>query len=448
MSLLLMTAWGITTYHTDQPGLAPYLTYNSSEAIYDSYTVKFKENYTLQNHLDWIGLNLSSLGDENYDLDILPGYYFKGNQSLVNIIRRDGGVEWVEPSSHIPPPDRPPIVEGESNPQKRWHGMLDPAASFQLAMQSSADKISPGDGSHRFWYWSGAGRNVDIYILDSGLNIHHPEFGGRASNFWGVNYSPYLTPFSERTMADTDPNTHGTCVASLAGGNTHGIARRANIINVKIFNQFGGMTGTAARAIIDVTKRHIDNKKNRRRSSFAGSVINFSLSYHYNRAMATAFKRADDAGIPVVVGAGNRNSDTYDEFPCNVRDTICVASVDNNYRKARTSNYGAEVSIVAPGQAVTCATFHGNNFSSHIDSGTSLAAPYVSGTLAHFISYEKLSTSTALVWKRLSANWNTGFLEGFPRSPATRNIFNSNGFQKQNKRSSQPYVGAPNNPKS
>ncbi|KAF2230200.1 subtilisin-like protein [Viridothelium virens] len=447
-SLLLATALGATSNHTDQPVLAPYLAYSSSKIIPDSYIVKFKENHTLQNHLNWIGLNLSSIGDEIYDLDILPGYYLKGNQSLINIIRRDAGVEWVEPSSRISPPDRPPTVEDERNSQKRWHGKLDPDASFQLAMQSSAEKISPSDGSHRFWYWSEAGRNVDIYILDGGVNIYHPEFGGRASNFRGLDVSPYLSPDSpESTMADTNPDTHGTCVASLAGGNTHGIARQANIINVKIAERDGGQTAKVAQAIIDVTREHIKKKKLARRSPFAGSVINFSMDCRYNRAMEIAIRKADDAGIPVVVAAGNRNSDTFRRFPCNLRDTICVASVDKSYRKARSSNYGSEVTVAAPGQEVPCATFHGTNFSSHIDSGTSLATPYVSGTLAHFISYEKLSTSTLRVWERMLTNWNYGFLEGFPRYPATPNVFNSNGFQKQNKRITQPYVGAPDSPR-
>ncbi|KAF2235582.1 subtilisin-like protein, partial [Viridothelium virens] len=251
--------------------------------------------------------------------------------------------------------------------------------------------------SYEYRYWSEAGSNVDIYVLDSGVNIHHPEFGGRAFNFKGLDFSPYIRPDmdpdgTERTMMDTTPATHGTCIASLAAGNTFGTAKRANIINVKVGTKIGGNTIEIARAIFDVTKIHNQRKLLNRLSPFAGSVISLSMSGGFDRAVEIAIKRAVYAGIPVVVPAGDTNSDASTAFPCNMTEVICVAAVDERYRKTNTSNYGPDVTLAAPGQDTWCATFQGNSFNSYrfgsifIPSGTSLAVPYVSGTLSLFIS--------------------------------------------------------------
>ncbi|KAF2238316.1 subtilisin-like protein, partial [Viridothelium virens] len=269
------------------------------------------------------------------------------------------------------------------------------------------------------------GRNVDIYIFDSGINISHPEFGGRASNFQGIDVTPYYDG-EDRFMTDTTPNRHGTCIASLAGGRLGGAAKHANIINVKVCGiQRSAESAGVVRALGDVRKEHNAKRWRSRRAPFAGSVINMSFGgIGYSRAMATAIKKVDKAGIPVVVSAGNLNTLTYSRSPCNIRDTICVAAVDNGYRKANWSNYGPEVAIAAPGQDIICASFQDGRFGYQIDDGTSLATAYVSGTLAQFISYEKLRSNTALVRKRMVDNSIDGILEGFSRT--TPNRLNNN----------------------
>ncbi|KAL9092893.1 MAG: hypothetical protein Q9165_004311 [Trypethelium subeluteriae] len=166
-----------------------------------------------------------------------------------------------------------------------------------------------------------------------------------------------------------------------------------------------------------------------------------SVAGRHNEALAIAIRKAKRAGIPFVTGAGNYNEDARDTFPCNLDDTICVASTDERYRKANESNFGRHVTVSAPGSGPLCATFRNHEFTYRLTSGTSPAAAYVAGTLSHFVSFEKIRSNTELVLKRMRDNWNINQLEGFPES--TPNTFNNNGFLNQYKSPLQPYAGAP-----
>ena len=155
-------------------------------------------------------------------------------------------------------------------------------------------------------------------------------------------------------------------------------------------------------------------------------------------SLLEAVQKAKQAGILVVSGAGDYNRDTRASFPCNM-GVVCVAAVDIEYRKANFSNYGQAITVSAPGTDVPCAA--GNGFRRY--SGTFLASGYVTGTLATFISYEKIRSDSELIMRRMRQNWNVGFLEGFPENYPTANTFNSNGVLKPNKMPTQPYIGAP-----
>ncbi|KAL9086902.1 MAG: hypothetical protein Q9165_006908 [Trypethelium subeluteriae] len=178
---------------------------------------------------------------------------------------------------------------------------------------------------------------------------------------------------------------------------------------------------------------------------FAGSIINWSYgSYNFGLlGLEVMIQKAKAHGILTVVAAGNDNTDAAADPICRSRDTICVGSVDEAYRKTPGSNYGEVVTVSAPGHDIVCAAplIYSNRFV--VETGTSFAAAYVSGTIAQFIGYEKLRSDAGTILRRMRDNWNVGLLQGFPLHPATPNTFNSNGFFKPNKSADQPYVGAP-----
>ncbi|KAL9086903.1 MAG: hypothetical protein Q9165_006909 [Trypethelium subeluteriae] len=213
------------------------------DLVKDSYIIKFKDNYTIKQHVDHLGSDISSMGRDYYFLDIFSGYAIITNQSVIELVKRDPGVDWVESNSLLYPRIAPLSPAGRKDqmtrsarqqPQRWRPAIQSEPPSFTLAMQSAAQKLSRFTLKRPlYWALHDAGGNVDIYVLDSGIDINHPEFEGRASNFRGWDTSPFV-PLGDRRMGDLAG--HGTCVASLAGGLNTGTAKYANLINVKIAN--------------------------------------------------------------------------------------------------------------------------------------------------------------------------------------------------------------------
>ncbi|KAL9068813.1 MAG: hypothetical protein Q9157_006380 [Trypethelium eluteriae] len=389
------------------------------------------------------------MGHEYFYLDIIPGYHIKVNESVIHgLIRRDPGVEWVEHTTFASPPKLPTMDHdgslSSSERSKRWQAVMEETATLELAQQSTNRTISRrDDGAREYWHWSEAGSNVDIYILDWGVDINHREFGGRAYNFNGFNASPYLEP-PENAMGDTSVWGHGNCIASLAAGTLFGTGKRANIINVKVINhEVRIQWHRIIQALDDVRKAHKAKKRNRR-SPFAGSIVVLSLGSNIElggRPLRSAIKKVRRSGIPIVVAAGNDHADAAQIFPCNFPESICVSSVNHRYQRTEWSNFGKPITVAAPGLRVPCAGLRGGYT---VLSGTSFSAGYVAGTISNFMSYEKLRSNVNLVMRRMKDNWNVGLLiSDFPPDLETANTFNSNGFMKPNKLPTQPYVGAP-----
>ena len=114
------------------------------------------------------------------------------------------------------------------------------------------------------------------------------------------------------------------------------------------------------------------------------SVISMSLGGPEDVAeLQAAIKRAVDAGIPVVCAAGNEGDGSHDTdefaYPGAYGEVIQVGAVDFDRRIANFSNTNDEIDLVAPGIDIY-STFPGGKYASM--SGTSMAAPHVSGALA------------------------------------------------------------------
>lgn len=224
---------------------------------------------------------------------------------------------------------------------------------------------------------SGAGQT--IYILDTGLTLANPavaaEFGGRATVFWDVNNAGGL-----------DCHGHGTQVASVAAGASRGLAKGATLIIAKITDACT-RNSTVATAVLAFNWLAANAPR--------GTIANYSYGFqNANGAcspgivsvdMENAIRAAHNAGIIVVVSAGNDGCDTNNFSPTRIPEAFVVGATDNTRfaftQDARPtwSRFGANISVFSPGAQVAAINFDGSPV---LTSGTSFSAPYMAGMFA------------------------------------------------------------------
>ncbi|CAG8567423.1 19127_t:CDS:2, partial [Gigaspora margarita] len=221
-----------------------------------------------------------------------------------------------------------------------------------------------------YTYPTNAGRAVNAYVMDTGIRMTHHEFKGRIK-LGGV--------FCNGCVNGDDELGHGTHVAGIIAGTTYGVAKLANIINVRIMGKYGGDLIAATKGINYVINAH-KNAKNK------NSIINMSFStLNYSDALAALVKECTDNGIHVVASAGNDHKDACLVTPASVPSAITVAASDKLDKRANFSNYGPCVDIYAPGVKILSAFTSNDNDSVFFD-GASMSVPHVVGTVALYIS--------------------------------------------------------------
>ncbi|KAJ3416218.1 subtilisin-like serine protease [Chytridiales sp. JEL 0842] len=218
-----------------------------------------------------------------------------------------------------------------------------------------------------------AGEGVDVYVIDSGALVSHPEFEGRA--IAGPDFS------SEKN--GTDMNGHGTHVAGIIAGKTYGVAKKANIIAVKVFPASG--SGPRSNTIAGINWAVEQASRSGR-----PSIISMSLSGVGNNSTDGAISSAIAIGITVVSAAGNNGfQDSCYLSPARMPSVITVAAFDINDTIASFSNIGPCVKIFAPGVDILSTW---NNGGTRSISGTSMATPHISGVVAVGMSAGKITT--------------------------------------------------------
>lgn len=260
--------------------------------------------------------------------------------------------------------------------------------------------------SPEYYYSDTAGQGVRVYVLDTGIRTSHADFGGRA--VWGTNFVPN-TP-------NWDEDGHGTHVAGTIAGKTYGVAKKATVVAVKVLDNTGsgymsGLLQGLNWAVADAQKRGVTKK----------AVINMSLGGAYTASVNAGVKAATDAGITVVVAAGNDNDTASNYSPASASTAITVGAIDEADMRAYFSNRGGIVDIFAPGVNVLSAYSDGTNKTM---SGTSMAAPHVAGLAAYFIAREHL-VGSANVTKRIVNAATKGV--GERKGSADRIAYNAHG---------------------
>jgi subtilisin family serine protease len=130
------------------------------------------------------------------------------------------------------------------------------------------------------------------------------------------------------------------------------------------------------------------------------AVANLSLGGGASATMDAAVTNAINAGVTMVVAAGNGNTGGKAQPACNysparVPTAITVSATDNTDRKASYANYGTCVDIFAPGNSILSAWYTGDNAGATI-SGTSMASPHVAGVAAQYLALNPTASPAAV----------------------------------------------------
>jgi thermitase len=203
-----------------------------------------------------------------------------------------------------------------------------------------------------------------IAIIDTGIDFGHPEFSGRILSGYD---------FENEDSNPQDDNGHGTHVTGIAAGAGNngtgiaGICWDAQIIPVKVLDHSGdGTYGNVARGIIWAVDQ-------------GAEIINLSLGAAYESlTLQDAVNYALDNGVVLVAASGNAGVEGV-YYPAAYQGVIAVGAVNQNNQHAYFSNYGPQVALAAPGQSIY-STNYGGGYS--YKSGTSMAAPMVTGSIA------------------------------------------------------------------
>ncbi|KAI9149875.1 Subtilisin-like serine protease AsES [Paramyrothecium foliicola] len=228
-------------------------------------------------------------------------------------------------------------------------------------------------GSTTYTYDDTAGAGTCAYVIDTGIQINHPNFGGRA--VFGRNFVNSITG---------DDNGHGTHVAGTIGGTTYGVAKRTTLIGVKVLSASGG--GTTAGVVGGMDWVATDG---RTRSCPNGVVVNMSLGGGFSSSINTAAANIVNAGLFLAVAAGNEAQNAANVSPASYAGACTVGATDSADRVASFSNFGAGVDIHAPGVSILSTWI---NSGTRSISGTSMASPHIAGLGAYFLG---LRASTA-----------------------------------------------------
>jgi subtilisin family serine protease len=206
------------------------------------------------------------------------------------------------------------------------------------------------------------GNGVNVYVIDTGIQKTHVDFGGRALHAF--------TAIDDGRGSD-DCAGHGTHVAGTAGGATWGVAKRATLWAVRVLNCAGNGTTSGVIAGVDwVTANHVKP-----------AVANMSLGGAASAALDDAVRASIAAGVTYVVAAGNNGRSACRHSPARVGEAITAGATTMGDVRSSFSNYGICVDLFAPGSAITSAWFDSDTATRTIN-GTSMASPHVAGAAA------------------------------------------------------------------
>jgi subtilisin family serine protease len=226
------------------------------------------------------------------------------------------------------------------------------------------------------YIYDATGTGVAVYVLDTGIQTTHSDFGGRAQ----------LAKNFVSGEEATDLNGHGTYLAGIVGSATYGIAKSVTIQGVKVLNRQG--TGTLSDIILGIESVVSAQPRS---SGDIRTVMVLGLSSSRSQALNDTVDAAAAAGVVVITAAGNIGRSACETSPAGAAKAFAVGASDANDRPAVSTNYGPCVQLFAPGAGIT-SLWKGANGAKNTLSGTSAAAAHVAGVAALLLTQKSYLT--------------------------------------------------------
>jgi hypothetical protein len=208
----------------------------------------------------------------------------------------------------------------------------------------------------------GTGAGVTVYVVDTGIEAGHAEFGSRVSGGF--------TAFADGRGV-SDCNGHGTHVAGVAAGATYGVARSATLVPVRVLDCDGSGSVSTLMAGLEWILQQPQRP----------AVVNMSLGGAHSSAVDRQVGALLAAGFTTVVAGGNGDEDACRTSPARVQGALTVGASTESDVRASFSNYGTCIDLFAPGVDILSAS-NGSPTATRVMSGTSASTPFVTGAAA------------------------------------------------------------------
>lgn len=367
--------------------LAPVFAAVSADAIPNEYIVVLKE---LPARAQGALLAVLRLLDENglgarfvYD-DAIVGFAANLTPTQLERVRRHPLVDFVEADQAVEL-DATQTIPSSGHP---WG--IDRIDQRNLPLS-------------RTYTYNTTASNVYAYVIDTGIDTGHSEFGGRATNVYdalGGN--------------GVDCNGHGTHVAGTIGGTTYGVAKQVRLRGVRVLNCSGSGSTSGIIAAVNWVRTNRTNP----------AVANLSLGGGFSSALNTAINNLANSGVFVAVAAGNESTNACNRSPASAAAAFTTAASTSTDARASYSNYGSCVDAYAPGSSIRSAWIGSGNTETATISGTSMAAPHVAGVAALYKAVNgNAASSTISSW--LTSNATTNVIGGNPSGTPNRLLYKS-----------------------